>query len=567
MSKREPNVLKRVTFAAGAALLMAAFSAGAALADPDVPGGAEQSSASTTVAVPQPGWLLPWPGSIDAELPDNGLSTGGGAADAAPTDDTSASQDAALTAFRQAQNARAAWQAAERLLPAAQSRARNAVATSDTLTKIAADRRSEADAAHEKVSALARAAYMNGTPPQVDALLGGPDQLSGSPAIGAGEVAGVLSYQIGTAKDADVSAVEAAAQASAAVSISQTATSEVTRLETLIADQKDLEQRALRVYQAYLAVTSAQTSVGVDGCPKEEVAGTLRDGAEALGVVRLCRDSVRNAATPQAALAVLYAFSKLGAPYACDGVGRMGDFRFDCSSLASRSYAETSGIPFPADSTWAHSTRDMIPWDGVSLDPHYVEVSPSLIRPGDLLLWQSCTQGPCAYQHVTIALADGYMLHTNSCGDVAHVSKNPGYGPGSSFIIARRVTFLPGEENLVKAMLRNPWVPDNMSGRNFDDTAVFLDPSTLLVGSPTDVSKFFSPSGDTPSGSGPAPKPSPTPTATPSPKPSPSPTVSPSPTRSPKPSPSPTVTPSPTPSAFDPSPTPSPSGSGSAGNG
>jgi hypothetical protein len=44
-----------------------------------------------------------------------------------------------------------------------------------------------------------------------------------------------------------------------------------------------------------------------------------------------------------------------------------------------------------------------------------------------------------------MAIADGFILQTNSCGDIAHITKNPGYGPDANFVVARRVNFLAGE--------------------------------------------------------------------------------------------------------------------------
>ena len=67
------------------------------------------------------------------------------------------------------------------------------------------------------------------------------------------------------------------------------------------------------------------------------------------------------------------------------------------------------------------------------------EVPTDQARPGDLLLYRTCSQEPCAYQHVALMLADGLMLHTNRCGDVAHVTGSRGTDPESGFAGARRV--------------------------------------------------------------------------------------------------------------------------------
>jgi len=117
----------------------------------------------------------------------------------------------------------------------------------------------------------------------------------------------------------------------------------------------------------------------------------------------------------------------------------------------SRAYHEGAGLSTAGDA-WAPSTRDMVPWDGVALDPHYAYVPPQALRPGDLVLYNTCPQGGCPYRHVVMYLGtpDGgktfWMVHTNSCGDVAHVSKFLGFPTtGEPFLVARRVIPVPGE--------------------------------------------------------------------------------------------------------------------------
>ncbi len=200
-----------------------------------------------------------------------------------------------------------------------------------------------------------------------------------------------------------------------------------------------------------LGAAAPQVAVGVDGCPTVDVPATLRDGAEVFGAAKLCRAAVLQAATPQAALALTWAFQHLGAVYACKGVGRMEPWRADCSSFVSRAYADGAGLA-TAGTSWAPSTRNMVPWDGVALDPHYAYVAPAALRPGDLVLYDTCPQGGCPYKHVVMYLGspDGgrtrWMLHTNACGDVAKVTRFWGFPTtGHPFLVARRVVALAGE--------------------------------------------------------------------------------------------------------------------------
>jgi cell wall-associated NlpC family hydrolase len=217
-------------------------------------------------------------------------------------------------------------------------------------------------------------------------------------------------------------------------------------------DQARMQLAGLDARLVVLDIAAPQVAIGPDGCPTADVPATLRDGAETFGAAALCRSAVRQAATPQAALALTWAFQHLGAAYACKGIGRMGPWRADCSSLVSRAYYSGAGIGTAGD-TWAPSTRNMVPWDGVALDPHYVAVAPAALRPGDLVLYDTCPQGGCPYKHVAMYVGspDGgktrWMLHTNSCGDVAKVTSFWGFPTtGHPFLVARRVIVLPGEQ-------------------------------------------------------------------------------------------------------------------------
>jgi cell wall-associated NlpC family hydrolase len=200
-----------------------------------------------------------------------------------------------------------------------------------------------------------------------------------------------------------------------------------------------------------LATTAPTLPLDADGCPLSSIDSTLRDGSAAIGAEKLCHAAIAAAATPQAALAIGWAFRHLGAAYACGGAGRMLPYRADCSSFVSRAYHEGAGLS-TASLYDAPSTRDMVPWGGASLDPHYALVEPKDLKPGDLVLYDTCpASGSCAYRHVVMYLGtvDGHawMVHTSSCGDVAHVSAFWGTGGGgpAPFLVARRVVALAGD--------------------------------------------------------------------------------------------------------------------------
>lgn len=157
----------------------------------------------------------------------------------------------------------------------------------------------------------------------------------------------------------------------------------------------------------------AEEAFGAQG--SEDTAGS---GPGWHPVFELCLRSSASARGPAAAAAVRYAFNVLGAPYACDGVGRSDAFRYDCSSFTSRAYSEAGGMSMTT-SSWAPSTRDMVPWGGHRLSAWFMPLAEGEVVPGDLWLFDT---GLSSSRHVVMILADGLMVHTNRCGDVLHVT-------------------------------------------------------------------------------------------------------------------------------------------------
>jgi cell wall-associated NlpC family hydrolase len=180
-----------------------------------------------------------------------------------------------------------------------------------------------------------------------------------------------------------------------------------------------------------------QLTVGPDGCPTGAPPGTLRGTADAEDVAHLCARSVALAPTPEAALAIKYAFRVLGAAYACDGIGRNLPMRYDCSSLVTRAYAEGAGLNTASD-IWIPTTRDLLPWDGARQAPWSQTIDAEEALPGDLVLYDT---EHLASRHVVMVLADGYMLHVAECGDVANVTNFWGHrnGDGYTYLGTRRI--------------------------------------------------------------------------------------------------------------------------------
>lgn len=247
------------------------------------------------------------------------------------------------------------------------------------------------------------------------------------------------------------------AHASAEIRADQDSTVVASIQKQLAKEKRDLKLDEKEL-QRLISLAAPQTVVGKDGCPKAVLDGTVPAD---INVKQLCKFAVKRAVTPQAAVAIKYALLRLGAPYACEGIGRLDPWRYDCSSYVSRAYSEGAGLGTAGDG-WAPSTRNMVPWDGAALDPHYAIIQADKLKPGDLVLYDTCPTGEtCSYRHVVMYLGpmvEGgvpMMAHTNGCGLVAHVE--PFYGTDvANYLGSRRVMALPGEKLTIKLPAGKP---------------------------------------------------------------------------------------------------------------
>jgi cell wall-associated NlpC family hydrolase len=262
------------------------------------------------------------------------------------------------------------------------------------------------------------------------------------------------SSDVASADELEARAAEELATA-AAVSANAGRLREEADIERELA-RKKLADAERTVEQLLGQTVSRQMLIGGDGCPVEVPEGVLRGAARRLDVEDLCKRSVEQAATAEAALAIKYAFRALGAPYACEGVGRWQPFLYDCSSLVMRSYASGAGLATVVPG-FLPNTRDLIPWDGHALVPWVREVTVEERRPGDLVFYDTFREDS---RHVVLLLVDNLMLHTGKCGDVAHITDLWGTEPTDKYVylLTRRV------------------VPD--LARHQGD--LFLDPETVL---------------------------------------------------------------------------------------
>jgi cell wall-associated NlpC family hydrolase len=182
-------------------------------------------------------------------------------------------------------------------------------------------------------------------------------------------------------------------------------------------------QEAARV--AALAKAQAQAKAQ---CSMRAPAGTLRGGSERIGLTQLCMDSVADAATPQAAQALLFMFANLGTPYSLER--RQSPGFFDCSSYAMSAYA-SAGVAV-MQRGFAPSTHSIAPHSGFGSYSWLKTVSVKDARPGDLFLWVP----PERTGHVAVKLARGFIIQTSRTGDVSHIDRENIYGPPA---VIRRV--------------------------------------------------------------------------------------------------------------------------------
>ena len=159
---------------------------------------------------------------------------------------------------------------------------------------------------------------------------------------------------------------------------------------------------------ARAATDSAQGAVGADGCPTSAPPNTLRNGADRVGIHKICADAVANAATPEAARAIKVALGPgfLGAPYSQPKRNNPG--WYDCSSYVTRAYSAI-GVNLAKAGQNAPTTASMVsgyPWSR--------RIGAAEMRAGDFVF----TNAP---GHVTMYLGNNWIVHTNRTGDVSHV--------------------------------------------------------------------------------------------------------------------------------------------------
>lgn len=160
-------------------------------------------------------------------------------------------------------------------------------------------------------------------------------------------------------------------------------------------------------------------------CPKKVPAGSLMAGADEIGAEALCKKSVKQARSPAAAAAIVWAFNHLGKPYNTGGVPidneQFGSF--NCATFVAMAYywgARNAGFL-------------SLPWTPAYATPHdFLKPIGDEHQAGDInIMWRSgdmASSGGAA-GHAQLFLADGWLIQSGGTGRVTNVTKYPnGWG-------------------------------------------------------------------------------------------------------------------------------------------
>lgn len=171
---------------------------------------------------------------------------------------------------------------------------------------------------------------------------------------------------------------------------------------------------------------ASQTEVSPDKCPTKLPDGAqgrvLTGGAETIGIAELCKRSVSQARSPEAAKAIMWAFDKVGKWWYSQPQRNQDGF-VDCSSLVSRAYMAADVPLYPAGSN-AWVTGTFTTSAGAPQHPM------GELKPGDWFEFEP--------SHVGMVIADGYILESTMPGNQVSIGKmyTGTYNVGGSIDVA-----------------------------------------------------------------------------------------------------------------------------------
>lgn len=171
----------------------------------------------------------------------------------------------------------------------------------------------------------------------------------------------------------------------------------------------------------------AQSSTTAQTCPHVAPAGSLSGGAEQIGVHRLCQRSVKQARSPSAARAIIWAFNHLGSRY-IDGAVPIDVEHYDgfnCANYIARAYYWGSRI----------SGFMTLPWTpAYATPPPFLRPIGAERRAGDInLMWRSglgISGSAGRAGHAQMFIADGWVIQSGGTAGLTNVAPYPNQWSG-----------------------------------------------------------------------------------------------------------------------------------------
>lgn len=318
--------------------------------------------------------------------------------------------------LKEVQSAQAEFEKAHRK----QVRAQRTVAALSR--KITAQRR-DTDAAILRIQRYARSAYMTSADPANLGALTNVLESEGAEGLALGaqllrSVAGIQARDLQAALDV------------------------LGGVEALRAKQRRIQDEAARVAQSakehgqeVLNKLSAllgpspeigQRSTTPTTCPTKAPAGSLTDGSAVIGVKALCERSVKQARSPAAAAAIVWAFNHLGKPYTRAGVPIDNENfgSFNCATFVAQAFywgAHVAGFV-------------ALPWTpAYATPPPFIKPIGNDRQSGDInVMWKSGSMADSGGQagHAQLLIADGWLIQSGGTGGATNVARYPNGWPG-----------------------------------------------------------------------------------------------------------------------------------------
>lgn len=200
-----------------------------------------------------------------------------------------------------------------------------------------------------------------------------------------------------------------------------------TDAEKTMKDAEDRGNAVLADLNAMLGSTAQfdAKSTTPTTCPSKVPSGALMGGSAEIGAKKLCEKSVKEARSPAAAAAIVWAFNHLGEPYNSGGVPiDVENFgSFNCATFVAKAYY------------WGARNIGFLtlPWTpAYASPPEFLKPVGMAHKAGDInIMWRSGDMASSGGQagHAQMFLADGWLIQSGGTGRVTNITRYPnGWG-------------------------------------------------------------------------------------------------------------------------------------------